>query len=44
LAWANTVKTTLSDLADKEGPLEKARMVWFLGLNWKFPPEVGEEV
>jgi len=37
LAWANKVETILSNLAEEARPLEKARMIWFLGLNWKIP-------
>ena len=36
IVWANKVKTELEQLAEEAGQLEKARMVWFLGLNWKF--------
>ena len=39
LAWANKVKTTLKNLAEEGGPLEKARMAWFLDMYWKFPTE-----
>jgi len=37
LVWANKVKTTLINLAEEAGPLEKARMASFLAFNWKFP-------
>lgn len=36
LVWASKVKTELEQLAEKAGQLEKARMVWFLGFNWRF--------
>ena len=36
LVWANKVKSTLEKLAEDAGQLEKARMVWFLGFNWRF--------
>lgn len=39
LAWAREVRTVLIDLAEKAGQLEKARMIWFLSFNWKFPVE-----
>lgn len=42
LAWANGVRTRLKTLAEKAGPLEKARMVWFFRFNWKFPTEDGD--
>ena len=44
LVWASKVKSALSNLAEEVGPLEKARMVWFLGLNWKFLEENGDGV
>ncbi len=37
VVWAKTVKTKLEALAENAGQLEKARMTWFLGFNWKFP-------
>lgn len=36
-AWSKTVKTLLVDKAAKFGPIEKARMHWFLGFSWRFP-------
>lgn len=39
--WAKTVKAKLKALAEEAGQLEKARMVWFLGFNWKFPKGEG---
>ncbi|MBL3553162.1 P-loop NTPase fold protein [Rhodovulum sulfidophilum] len=39
LVWAKTVKTELERLAEEAGKLEKARMVWFLGFNWRFPTD-----
>ena len=39
IVWAERVKTKLEELAEKVGPLEKARMVWFLRFNWRFPME-----
>lgn len=41
VVWAKMVKTRLEALAEKAGQLEKARMVWFLGFNWKFPEGEG---
>ena len=35
-AWADSVKTCLTDLANKNGPLEAAQMKWFLNYFWKF--------
>lgn len=40
VVWAKKVKTQLRKLAQEAGPLEKARMVWFLSFNWKFPADV----
>lgn len=39
LVWAKKVKTELEQLSEEAGQLEKARMVWFLGFNWKFPTD-----
>lgn len=44
LIWAEKVKTKLEKLAEEKGQLEKARMVWFLGFNWKFPTDEGGNV
>lgn len=38
-AWAKKVRKALCDVATKAGPLEKARMRWFLGLHWKLPAD-----
>lgn len=37
LFWAFEVQTALSNLAEKAGPLEKARMAWFLEVMWSLP-------
>lgn len=39
LSWTKDVEANLRDLAEKAGPLEKARMRWFLGHYWRFPLE-----
>jgi hypothetical protein len=44
LIWAEKVKTKLEKLAEEKGQLEKARMVWFLRFNWKFPTDEGGNV
>ena len=36
VAWAKIVKASLINRAAKVGHLERARMHWFLGFNWKF--------
>jgi hypothetical protein len=36
-AWADDVRDALCKISAECGALEKARMHWFLGFNWKFP-------
>lgn len=43
LVWAEKVKAELKKLAEEAGHLEKARMVWFLRFNWKFPTDYGAD-
>jgi hypothetical protein len=38
-AWANKVREALCNIATESGPLEKARMHWFLGFHWRFPKD-----
>jgi len=41
-AWANAVKVALCKIAADSGPLEKARMHWFLGFYWRFPKDADD--
>ncbi|WP_129590302.1 P-loop NTPase fold protein [Roseovarius nitratireducens] len=36
-AWVKTLKASLVEVATDAGPIEKARMHWFLKFNWTFP-------